>query len=99
MLGDRTVRQKGGKQARSTAGTEACDLLAESRIVVAKVFGDVLLATVVDADSAKSLVEALGVGGGLEEKTSSWGIVHNATPECDSGAARFGKVGQAKRLG
>jgi hypothetical protein len=78
VLGDRTVRQKGGEQARSTAGAETCDLLTESCIVVAKAFGDILLATVVDADSAKGLVEALGVGGGLQEKTSSWGIVHNS---------------------
>jgi hypothetical protein len=73
-------------------------LLAEGSVIVAKAFIDILLAAVLNAESAKGLVEALGVGDGLEEELASWRVVHPAVHECDSWAGRLGDVGQAKRL-
>jgi hypothetical protein len=73
--------------------------LAEGGVVVAEAFGYVLLAAALDTDGAEGLVEALGVGAGLQEEEAARGVVHQGGPECDSGAARPGRLGQASQLG
>jgi hypothetical protein len=80
--------------AGSTAGAEAAELLAESGVVVAEAGSDILLAATIDDDGTEGFVEALRVGGRLEEEAAVRGVVHGGSSECDRGAAPWNVSGE-----